>query len=472
MTKEDLLAMLDLPTRTGKSDLEVSEAEEGGEAQIPLNPTALELDEWSMRMGREVLEGSEVIQKAIGLQDAGTPGDGNEIDSSSLKGEALEKFNDSAKLVADFHGAAFEPEPKMAPACENPRLQQYMKNLLETPEFQALHKETSLDEMASEFAAAAFAKEWVTLSKTEPGEGMEEEMRVMRHAGVALQESKQEVERLRDAQDALGIGHKEISGAFKRVRDSEQLRKICQLAGRYRRLAQAKQRQKVVHGRDDMVGVTLDGDIGRLLPHELAQLDDPDLGLDVMRRIIERQAMCREYRGIETKAKGPIVVVVDESGSMSGEPIWTAKAIALALAWIARSQKRFCCLVGFAGATEGNFLVIPPGKNDEEGLMNWLEHFFSGGTDMDVPCDILPKRWEELGCPKGKTDVIVITDAICTIPPLLRKSFNAWKAAEKVKMISLVINSAPGDLALVSDQVHRVPSLSIEQEAVGEALSV
>jgi uncharacterized protein with von Willebrand factor type A (vWA) domain len=182
--------------------------------------------------------------------------------------------------------------------------------------------------------------------------------------------------------------------------------------------------------------------------------------------------MCREYRGIEHKARGPIVVIVDESGSMSGEPIWTAKAIALALAWVARHQKRYCCLVGFAGATEGNFLVLPPGKTDDAALMDWLEHFFSGGTDMDVPCDILPKRWDELGCPPGKTDIVCITDAICHIPDAIRNNFLAWKAATQVKMISLIINSEPGDLARVSDRVHRVPSLSLEEEAVGEALSV
>jgi hypothetical protein len=39
-------------------------------------------------------------------------------------------------------------------------------------------------------------------------------------------------------------------------------------------------------------------------------------------------------------------------------------------------------------------------------------------------------------------------------------------------MIGLFINQEPGDLAKVADRVHRVPSLSIEEKAVGEVLSV
>lgn len=441
------------------SDLQVT----GEEKQIELSDTALRLDDWALRRGKDVLADSELMRKVFSAPEG---------DVMKLRGEERKTFNDLAKQTADFHAAAFEPSPELVDACKNERLHRYMKNLLETPEFKALHNETQLDDTASEFAAASFAKAWVAHSAEAPKEGFAEEMASMLACGTALEEAREEVKNLRDAQDALGLDRNNLGATFKRVKNSKRLREICQLAGRYRRFAQARQRRKVLHGRDDVVGVVLDGDVGRMLPHELAQLDDPDLELDVLRRLVERGVMCREYRGIEPKAAGPIVVVVDESGSMNGDPINTAKAMALALAWVARSQKRYCCLVGFAGATEGNFLVIPPGSNDQESLMQWLEHFYSGGTDMDVPCDVLPKRWGELGCPKGKTDIIVITDAICRIPETLQKSFNAWKQAEQVKMISLVINSAPGDLASVSDQVHRVRSLGLEEAAVGEALSI
>jgi uncharacterized protein with von Willebrand factor type A (vWA) domain len=117
-------------------------------------------------------------------------------------------------------------------------------------------------------------------------------------------------------------------------------------------------------------------------------------------------------------------------------------------------------------------LVIPPGTNDEIALLKWLEHFFSGGTDMDVPLAELPLKWSSLGCPRGKTDLIMITDAICHVPPAIEKSFLAWKAAENVKLDTIVINARAGDLDRVSDKVHLIRKLGLDSECVAECLSL
>src|SRR5438874_7781455 len=126
-----------------------------------------------------------------------------------------------------------------------------------------------------------------------------------------------------------------IAALYRRVRNNPTLRRICELAGRYRRVAQSKQWRKATHGLDDVVGVVLDGDLGRVLPHELAKLAIPEFEDDTLRRLVERQLQCREYHSTEPVAKGPIIVSVDESGSMQGDKAHTAKALALAMAWIA-----------------------------------------------------------------------------------------------------------------------------------------
>jgi uncharacterized protein with von Willebrand factor type A (vWA) domain len=63
--------------------------------------------------------------------------------------------------------------------------------------------------------------------------------------------------------------------------------------------------------------------------------------------------------------KGPIIVSIDESGSMIGEKAHTAKALALALAWIARQQHRWCGLVAYSGDSGERLLPLPPGRWDE-----------------------------------------------------------------------------------------------------------
>src|SRR5437762_2164259 len=235
----------------------------------------------------------------------------------------------------------------------------------------------------------------------------------------------------REAAAALGMGPgspgasdpRAVATLFKRVRSDPTLRAICTLAGRYRRVAQSRQRRKTVHGLDDVVGVEPGGDLARLLPHELAKLAVPELELDTLRRLVERQTLCRDYHATEPVGKGPIIVSVDESGSMQGDKVHTAKALALALAWIARRQRRWCALVAYSGESGERLLALPPGRWDEGKLADWLSAFIGMGSDLDVPIRELPRMYAQLKAPPGDTDVILVTDAVCRISADARARF-------------------------------------------------
>jgi uncharacterized protein with von Willebrand factor type A (vWA) domain len=328
---------------------------------------------------------------------------------------------------------------------------------------------------------ASAAKEAPVRAKpAAPAGGLGRDMATLRAVGRALLRAGAEVGELHEAAAAVGMGPglpggndpRQIAALFRRVRDNPTLRRVCELAGRYRLLAQSRQRRKVAHGMDDLVGVTLGGDVGKLLPAELARLAIPDCADDVLRRLMERQAQCREHRAVEPVAKGPIVVVADESGSMEGEKGHTAKALALALAWIARQQRRWCGLCASSGDTGERLLALPPHRWDEAALLDWLEQFLGGGSHIDVPVRELPGYWRRLGAPEGDTDVLFLTDAICRIPPDVQKRFLDWKRLARARLITLVVEGEPGDLTAISDEVYRVPSLDVTEEAVGRVLSL
>lgn len=479
MTREQLFEMLDLaPAPSAGSGMDDEGFEPGDKsAGPPPSPTALALDDWSIRRGAESLSG-DVMTKALKIEPDDSVTDAQE------------------HAAADFLAAAFEPNPKLADRCVDDTRHRYMGQLLETEEYRALHADTQLDPLASELAAGHFAQGWVALAENEPqgpqgspgppgkpgpGQETQKDLAALRAAAEALSEAQKDVDDLRDARRGLGHGPgeggnvplAEMKARFERIRNSGRLRRIMALAGRYRRLAQAKQRQKTIHGRDDVVGVELGNDLGRIVPNELASLGDEDLEWDALRRLHERSMMQRDYRGVEAKGQGPIVVVVDESGSMEGDPIATAKAFALAMGWIAKYQRRWIAFVGFAGATEGNFLAMPPAKWDQSALLDWLEHFFNGGTDMDVPLELLPAKWQELGCPPGRTDVIQITDAVVHIPDDMRDRFLAWKAETDARYYTLVVGeNNPGPIENISDRVWCVPDLGVDQEAIQEMLAL
>jgi uncharacterized protein with von Willebrand factor type A (vWA) domain len=420
------------------------------------SPTSLEVDAWGLRRGRELLAASERLDRL-----------------------RLDEF-----AVTDCHTAAFDPDPKLVADCREPTRREFFAALLETPEYRALHQSTKLDANASEIAAVHFAEAFERFRKDLDEKGAEgsldHEIAALRAVSGAVTAAAAEVAECRDAVTAFGLGAgcpgandvTAVATLFRRVRNDPALRSICTLAGRYRRLAQSRQRRKVRHGLDDMVGIELGGDLGRVLPHELVKLATPPMDLEALRRFAERQLMSREYQAVEPVGKGPIVVCLDESGSMEGEPIHAAKAIALALVWIARSQRRWSALVAYSGDSGERILSLPPGRWDERALADWLSAFIGRGSTLDVPVREMPRIYADLKAPIGDTDVIFVTDCQCRVPEPVRDAFQAWKRSVKARLVTLVIGDDAGDLHALSDETHLVRSLGVGEEGVAQILSI
>ncbi len=481
MNPDELLRMLDLsgkPPRPPDQTLPTATLgvtpREAGSATEVKNPTALAVDEWGLRRGRDLIAESERLKKA-----------------------SINEF-----AAADFFAVAFEPDPTLLPACSDSRRHEFLAQLLETPDYHALHADTQLDDTASSIAATHFAEQFAQLKQEESrepprekastagsagtagssceGEELRREMAALRAVGKAVAEAEKEVTELKESAAALGMGPGEpgnndptaIAALFKRVRGDRSLKKICDLAGRFRRVAQSKQRMKMAHGTDEVVGIEPSGDLGRVLPSELVKLALPELELDSLRRLAERQLLCREVRSVEPVGKGPIIVVADESGSMEGSRAHAAKALALALAWIARRQHRWVGLLAYSGESGERLLALPPGRWDELALCDWLAAFIGRGSELDVPLRELPRIYREIGAPTGKTDIVMITDCRCRIPVSVRETFNAWKKSVTARVLTLVIGDNPGDLEQVSDEVFRVGVLDPLSDPVARILSI
>lgn len=465
----DLLKMLDLDGRDTPNANGLGIKAGGSATKSAASATCLSLDSWGMRRGRDCLERSEQMQKALGA-------DGGAIEAA-----------------ADFHGAAFEYNPKLNESCTDKARHDFMKTMLESPDYRGLHKHTRLNPTYAEIAATAFAERFGEYRKESektppakpgkpgrPGDEIAKEVATMGAVGQAIQQASQDVDEAQESSAAFGMGPgspgsndpKAIAALYKRVRSDPTLRRIVDLAGRFRRLAQSKQRAKAIHGYDDMVGVVQDGDVGRILPHELAMLTQQEFELDVLRRIAERQVMCREYKGTEPVAKGPIIPCIDQSSSMrSHGKLETSMALALTMAYIARLQKRWCCLVAWADRGSIRTLPLPPGRWDENALMDWLCHFFNGGTEP--PLREMPSIYAQTKAPVGTTDILMITDGVCSVDESEQRLFTDWKVQAKARMTTLVIGcNSGGDIEVVSDEVFHLDSLTVESAAVQKAVSL
>ncbi len=465
MDPKDLLRLLDLdgrPPDPAPGPPVVTAADSPPPPTAGASPTALAVDAWGLRRGRELVAESDRLRKA-----------------------GTDEF-----AAADFFASAFDPDPRLVEACADPRRHQFLGQLLDTPEYRSLHAATRLDDTAAGIAAAHFAEQYAALRTEDEkaaasaggraADPVAGEMATLRAVGRAVAGAGNEVGELHEAAAALGLGPgapgasdpRAVAALFKRVRSDPGLRRVCDLAGRFRRVAQSRQRMKAAHGYDDVVGVTTGGDVGRLLSTELARLMVPELELETLRRVAERAALCRDHHAVEPAGRGPVIAVVDESGSMHGAKVETAKALALALAWVARRQRRWVGLCAYSGDSGERLLALPPGRWDEHRLADWLVAFIGRGSSLDLPIRELPDYYRRLGAPAGVTDVVFVTDALCRIPPDLAARFTAWKRSVGARVISLVIGNDPGDLAHVSDECHRVAALSPDDPAVGRALSL
>lgn len=454
---------LEIETSTGLG------AREGASQYRPTAPTTphvMQVDRWGARRGAEIVE----------------------------EWKAAEAGEHVPTVVADAHAALFDIEPKLAEQPADAARAAWFKQLMETPEYEALRQKTALDTGLSALAAKNICDEWVTYvaehgnaSPDSAGnESIGDTLNRMKSCSKAVGEAGETVQTARDAAAGLGMGAngqgidpKALAELYTRIRGDDFLKQLMRMAGRMRTLCQTLQRTKTQHGRDDTVGVELAGDVARLVPSELAQLacGIPELELLALDRVARKQAMCRKYRAIEPLGRGPIVVVVDESGSMDGEPIIAAKAIALALAWLARQQRRWIALVGFSGGTEGTRVAFPPGEMDQEILLEWLTHFYGGGTTLDVPLHEVPHvYWPEFmatGMKRGRTDVVLITDAQVNAPDEMIDRYVAWAKAEQVRTYGIVIGETePGDIERVATRHWCVSDLSMDSDAVAGVLSI
>lgn len=426
------------------------------------------------------------------------------------KWQELEALPEGAKdpevVTTDCHSALFDLEPQFAEEPEEQARAAWWKDLLETNEYQALHGQTCLNPDLTEIACKGIFDEWQEYAKTleppdssnaknrapdsgpgEENESIADQMGRLKSVKQALQGATQEVDLACDMAAGLGMGEpgqhldvQRLRAAFAKVRQNQRLLAIMQWAGRMVRMCQALQRNKVTHGADDMVGVELGGDFEKLIPTELMQLVSgvEELELLTLHRVLQRQAMQREYRGIEKVGKGPVVVCVDESGSMEGEKIEQAKGLAMALAWLARLQNRWCALVGFSGGTEGNRIFLTPRpKNHDAALIDWLLHFYNGGTTLEVPLQEVPfSYWPNFvasGMPRGKTDLVIITDGVVNCPDKIREKFLAWAREEQVTTYGLLIgNQGQEVLKRFCDQFWSVDDLGLDSKGVQGALSI
>lgn len=213
----------------------------------------------------------------------------------------------------------------------------------------------------------------------------------------------------------------------------QELMHLCRLIGSaqptsmHRKMLNIQQDQQpevemeTVCAQEEFSGIKLSQELQLALPSELALLADPDLQILFDLKYLESNLMSFNTQGNDANRviedttkrkkrvgqKGPMVICLDTSGSMHGQPELIAKAICLYLSIQAFKAKRAMYIINFST----NITTLDLQKDHSfDDVIHFLSQSFHGGTDI-IPA--LEHATEMLKQPEfDRADIVVISDFI------------------------------------------------------------
>ena len=238
------------------------------------------------------------------------------------------------------------------------------------------------------------------------------------------------------------VGGAEKAQLASQVECNPKLAEIAKEAGRLKQIASSVQRQKPAEG-CEVSSVKCGDDLGRLLPSELVKLTDPALILDFGKKFTERSLLEYDLKSKQPEGRGPIVVCIDNSYSMSGSREVWSKAMALALLTIARKQKRDCRVIHFDSSVSRTDDFKFTEDVEVQHLLNSMVHFSGGGTNFENP---LRAAHETIDTDLKKADIVFITDGECDVSDDFREWWDAERKALDYNVFGIHVG-APGGVA-------------------------
>ncbi|WP_379545184.1 VWA domain-containing protein [Oceanobacillus sojae] len=235
------------------------------------------------------------------------------------------------------------------------------------------------------------------------------------------------------------------------------MKEIAEWAGRLKQIAKLK--QKSVHRNNvERSGVSLGNDIEKLMPAELALYSHKSTRIDFLRRFTEGQTLEFETRAKESLGKGPIILCLDQSGSMQRMDT-QSKGFAIALMSIAKKQKRDFCYIPFS--SEYKVYRFLKGKISVQEMMKLSEEFLDGGTNFLMPLQECLSIIEESRFKKA--DIVFVTDGEARLQHSFINDFQNKKIEKEFSVLSLLIGGGnTNTLEKFSDRVITINDLDEE----------
>ncbi len=228
-------------------------------------------------------------------------------------------------------------------------------------------------------------------------------------------------------------------------------------------------------------GISRSDDIARMLPQEAAFLGHPKLKMLWHARRAEQGLLSYQVEGVLSehqpeplreqnnelelqreggRIKGPIILCLDTSASMQGEPERIGKAVCLEVLRLANQSGRRCYLYAFSGpgqVIERELRFDPQGLRE---ILRFLSLSFHGGTDIREP--VLRALRRIRGAEWRKADMLLITDGRFPVPASVVDAVRRAREKQQLRLVGLTVGRwANAGLEKICQPVHRFEPSSV-----------
>ncbi|MCY0859139.1 MAG: VWA domain-containing protein [Sulfolobaceae archaeon] len=242
-------------------------------------------------------------------------------------------------------------------------------------------------------------------------------------------------------------------GEVLRLARNAEIKKIFEFLSGIPKLGTYTKKKRVRFSRGELYGYEKGSDLERLVPSELALPED-------LFYVNLAESSLLLYQKEINETLGPLYLLLDKSGSMDGEKIIWAKAVALALYNRAKRENRDFYIRFFDNIPYPLIKVLKNAKSKD--VLKMIEYIGKirggGGTDISRSLITACEDIKE-GHVKGVSEIILLTDgedkiAETTVRRALKESNST--------LLSVMIRGDNADLRRISDAYFSVHKLDHE----------
>ena len=285
----------------------------------------------------------------------------------------------------------------------------------------------------------------------EDGEGKEEEIENLKKlistqsekinevVSKAIIDAQKDVKKKDDIMDFFGCS-KEIENSklkpqdkFNLLEEYERIKDMAKYIGRYRQLASSSRFSNKKDKNVELCSIDLGDDIMHALPTEQLLMMNPTLKMEFFRKYTEKQLIQYNFKRDVPSGQGPIIALLDDSGSMydGNDTAKKARGALFGLIEVAKKEKRDIGICIFSSGGEMSTFLIEKGKVDPQQIVQILEIMYAGGTNYYEPLewalDLAKKSLFK------EADIVMITDGDCYLNNSQLSRINKLKRERDLK---------------------------------------